>query len=45
MSELIYSCGDVSFERGDIAQLAAGLELALEDLGIKDRNDQLRSPS
>jgi len=41
VSELISSpltCGDVSFERGDIAQLAAGLELALEDLGIKDRS-------
>jgi hypothetical protein len=44
VSELISSpltCGDVSFERGDIAQLAAGLELALEDLGIKDRNDPM----
>jgi hypothetical protein len=41
MSEVIYprlGCGDV-FGPEDIAQLAAGLESALTDLGIKDRND------
>ena len=41
MSEVIYQrlgCGDV-FGPEDIAQLAAGLESALTDLGIKDRND------
>ena len=42
MSEVIHSllgCGDVLFEPEDIAQLAVGLESALTDLGIKDRND------
>jgi len=42
MSEVIHSllgCGDVLFEPKDIAQLAVGLESALTDLGIKDRND------
>ena len=41
MSEVIYprlGCDDV-FGPEDIAQLAAGLESALTDLGIKDRND------
>jgi len=43
MSEVIYprlGCGDV-FGPEDIAQLAAGLEAALTDLGIKDRNDPM----
>ena len=43
MSEVIYprlGCGDV-FGPEDIAQLAAGLEAALTDLGIKDRNDSM----
>src|SRR5262245_9075166 len=41
MCEVIYprlGCGDV-FGPEDIAQLAAGLESALTDLGIQDRND------
>ena len=41
MSDVIYlrlGCGDV-FGPEDIAQLTAGLEAALRDLGIKDRND------
>ena len=41
MSEVIYprlGCGDV-FGPEDIAQLTGGLEAALADLGIKDRND------
>jgi len=41
MSEVIYSPGDVWFGPEDIAQLAAGLESALTDLGIKDRNDPM----
>ena len=44
MSEVIHSllgCGDVLFEPEDIAQLAVGLESALTDLGIKDRNDPM----
>ena len=43
MSEVIYprlGCGDV-FGPEDIAQLTAGLEAALTDLGIKDRNDPM----
>ena len=43
MSEVIYprlGCGDVLGPE-DIAQLAAGLEAALTDLGIKDRNDSM----
>ena len=42
MSEVIdalYQRGNFSFSPEDIAQLAAGLEAALTDLGIKDRND------
>jgi hypothetical protein len=41
MSEAIHAllgCGNV-FGPEDIAQLAASLESALADLGIKDRND------
>jgi hypothetical protein len=41
MSEVIHAplgCGNV-FGPEDIAQLAASLESALADLGIKDRND------
>ena len=44
MSELIHSplgCGDLLFEPEDIAQLAVGLESALTDLGINDRNDPM----
>ena len=39
MSEVTYARGNGSFQPGDIAQLVAGLELALTNLGIKDRND------
>jgi hypothetical protein len=39
MSEVTYVRGNGSFGPGDIAQLVAGLELALTNLGIKDRND------
>jgi hypothetical protein len=41
MSEVIHAPlgRDSVFEPEDIAQLAASLELALADLGIKDRND------
>ena len=39
MSEVTYVRGNGSFGPGDIAQLVAGLELALANLGIKDRND------
>jgi hypothetical protein len=39
MSEVTYVRGNGSFGPEDIAQLAAGLELALTNLGIKDRND------
>jgi len=44
MSEVIHSllgCGDVLFGPEDVAQLAVGLESALTDLGIKDRNDPM----
>ena len=44
MSEVVHSllgCCDVLFESEDIAQLAVGLESALTDLGIKDRNDPM----
>ena len=44
MSEVIHSplgCGDVLFGPEDIVQLAVGLESALTDLGIKDRNDPM----
>jgi hypothetical protein len=39
MSEVTYVRGNGSFGPEDIAQLVAGLELALTNLGIKDRND------
>jgi hypothetical protein len=42
MSEVIHASlgrGNVLFGPDDIALLAAGLEMALTDLGIKDRND------
>jgi hypothetical protein len=42
MSEVIdapHGRGNFSFGSEDIAQLAAGLESALANLGIKDRND------
>jgi hypothetical protein len=42
MSEVIdapHGRGNFSFGPEDIAQLAAGLESALANLGIKDRND------
>jgi len=42
MSDVIHTLlerGNVWFEPEDIAQLAASLESALADLGIKDRND------
>jgi hypothetical protein len=41
MSEVIHASlgrGNVFFGPDDIALLAAGLEMALTDLGIKDRN-------
>jgi hypothetical protein len=44
MSEVIHSpfgCGDILLEPKDIARLADGLEAALTDLGIKDRNDPM----
>ena len=44
MSEVIHAplgCGADLFGPEDIAQLAAGLESALTDLGIKDRNDPM----
>ena len=39
MSEVTYARGNGSFGPEDIAQLVAGLELALTNLDIKDRND------
>ena len=41
MSELIYSCGDVSFERGDIAQLASPRRLC----GIYSRDGGWQIPA
>jgi len=42
MSEVIHASlgrGNVLFGPEDVTQLAAGLEMALTDLGVRDRND------
>ena len=41
MSEVSYARGNGSFGPEDIAELVAGLELALTNLGIKDRSDPM----
>ena len=44
MSEVIHASlgrGNVLFGPEDVTQLAAGLEMALTDLGVRDRNDPM----